>query len=99
MTRRETTRLILSALVGLLAPAAVWAHKDPNDPDHHDGPPKKQQAAQPAAAADDGRMYRWQDDRGRVHYSQGLQSVPEEFRATAVPLGQAMSPATQPRKP
>lgn len=98
MTRRETTRLILSALVGLLAPTAVWAHKDPNDPDHHDGP-RKQQAAQPAVAADDGRMYRWQDDRGRVHYSQGLESVPEQFRATAIPLGQATSPAGGSRKP
>jgi hypothetical protein len=44
-------------------------------------------------------MYRWKDDRGMVHYSQGLQSVPEPFRATAVPLGQATSPAAEPRKP
>jgi hypothetical protein len=32
-----------------------------------------------------------------VHYSQGLQSVPERFRDTAVQLGETAS-ASQPRK-
>lgn len=96
MTRRETTRLILSAIVGLLAPTSVWAHGADDGPDHHG---LKKQAAQPAPAPGDSRMYRWRDDGGRVHYSQGLDSVPERFRASAEPLGQASSSPTHPRKP
>lgn len=32
------------------------------------------------------QMVRWTDDQGRVHYSEGLDSVPERSRATARPL-------------
>ena len=32
------------------------------------------------------QMYRWVDDRGTVHYTEGLDSVPERYRAQARPL-------------
>ncbi len=32
------------------------------------------------------QMLQWTDSEGRVHYSQGLDSVPERYRATAKPL-------------
>ena len=34
----------------------------------------------PAASA---QMYRWTDDRGQVHYGQGLDSVPQQYRDSA----------------
>jgi hypothetical protein len=40
-------------------------------------------AAAPAAA----EFYRWTDERGNVHYVEGLDRVPPQHRATAVPLG------------
>lgn len=52
--------------------------------------------AAPAAA----QIYRWTDDRGQPHYSEGLDSVPERHRATAVPLGfrsRAAPPSTPSR--
>lgn len=84
--------LALAVLLTVLPAASpVFAHSE--GPKHgHDS----QAAAQKPS---DAGMYRWKDDRGMVHYSQGLQSVPEQFRATAVPLGQATSPAAEPRKP
>ena len=36
----------------------------------------------PASPAS-GQVYRWVDDRGTVHYAEGLDSVPEEYRAGA----------------
>jgi len=92
VTRRKVLAMsiVLGALV--LAPAAAWAHSE--------GPPHAEAGqSQSANKPSDAGMYRWKDDRGMVHYSQGLQSVPEPFRATAVPLGQATSPAAEPRKP
>jgi len=32
------------------------------------------------------QMYRWTDERGQTHYSQGLDSVPERYRSGATPL-------------
>jgi predicted aspartyl protease len=32
------------------------------------------------------QMYRWVDERGTVHYTEGLDSVPERYRAQARPL-------------
>ena len=32
-------------------------------------------------------IVRWTDDGGTTHYSEGLDTVPERYRATAVPLG------------
>lgn len=46
-------------------------------------------AAAPAAA----RYYRWIDVAGAAHYSEGLDSVPERYRPTAVPLGLRSRPA------
>ena len=46
-------------------------------------------AATPAAA----QVFKWTDDRGNSHYTEGLDSVPERFRASAVPLGLRNKPA------
>jgi hypothetical protein len=44
-------------------------------------------AATPAAAQDpDTRVYQWVDDQATVHYSTGLDSVPERHRPAARPL-------------
>ncbi len=40
------------------------------------------------------QMVQWTDDRGQVHYSQGLDSVPERFRAAARPLPYQPGPAS-----
>jgi hypothetical protein len=45
--------------------------------------------ARPAAA----QIYRWTDERGEVRFSQGIQSVPPQFRGGAVAVGAASSPA------
>jgi predicted aspartyl protease len=39
------------------------------------------------------QIYRWVDDRGGRHYSQGIDTVPEKFRKTAVPLDLRNTPA------
>jgi hypothetical protein len=78
-------------LTVLLTPPSVLAHSE--------GPAHSEDSKAAAQKPSDAGMYRWKDARGMVHYSQGLQSVPEEFRATAAPLGQATSPAAEPRKP
>ena len=49
-------------------------------------------SALPASA----QMYRWSDDRGNPHYSEGLDSIPERFRATATRLLYQNAPATVP---
>lgn len=40
------------------------------------------------------QMYRWTDDRGAVHFSQGLESIPERFRDRARLLGYPEQPPT-----
>ena len=51
----------------------------------------------PAASA---QMYRWTDDRGQVHYGQGLESVPERYRQRATLLGYPEAPpAPSPEPP
>lgn len=46
------------------------------------------------------QMVQWTDEQGRVHYSEGLDSVPAEFRATARPLPTPTSPpSTEGAKP
>lgn len=45
-------------------------------------------APNPSAA----QIYRWIDERGNAHYAEGLDSVPERYRARAVPLGLRKSP-------
>ena len=49
-------------------------------------------SARPAAA----QTYRWTDDRGNSHYAQGLDSIPERFRATATKLLYENAPAAAP---
>jgi hypothetical protein len=33
------------------------------------------------------QIYRWTDDQGKTYYSDGIQSIPSRYRATAVPIG------------
>jgi predicted aspartyl protease len=51
--------------------------------------------AAPAAA----QTYRWVDETGAVHYSEGLDSVPERFRAGARRLLLPAAPARAPTAP
>jgi Aspartyl protease/Domain of unknown function (DUF4124) len=46
--------------------------------------------AGPAAA----EIYRWTDDAGQNHYADGLDAVPERYRARATPVGLRNSPAS-----
>ena len=46
--------------------------------------------ALPGASA---QIYRWTDDRGEVRYSQGIHSVPPQFRGNAVMMSQPSPPA------
>lgn len=39
------------------------------------------------------QIYRWVDDQGVPHYSEGIDSVPTKFRTTAVPLELKNAPA------
>jgi len=47
-------------------------------------------------ATSDAEIYRWVDERGVPHYTDGIDSVPERYRATAVPLGLRNAPAPGP---
>jgi hypothetical protein len=38
-------------------------------------------------------IYRWVDDQGNAHYTEGLDRIPERFRSRAVPLGLRNDPA------
>ncbi len=42
------------------------------------------------------QMYRWADDQGAAHYSQGLDSVPERYRSRAQLLVYPETPAAAP---
>lgn len=51
----------------------------------------------PAAGA---QTYRWTDERGQAHYGQGLDSVPERYRAAARRLSlPALPPESSPASP
>lgn len=39
------------------------------------------------SSAQDAIVYRWVDDEGGVHFTQGRESIPAPYRAGAVPLG------------
>lgn len=97
MNAKLTRRKVLAISIGLgallLTPPSVLAHSE--GPSHH----AEAGQSQSANKSSDSGMYRWKDDRGMVHYSQGLQSVPEKFRETAAPLGETAPSASQPRKP
>ncbi len=42
------------------------------------------------------QFYRWTDDRGHSHYTEGVDNIPERYRGTAVPLGYRNAPAPTP---
>lgn len=43
------------------------------------------------------QMYRWVDERGTVHYTEGLDSVPERYRSQARPLHFPKTPPPPPK--
>ena len=45
------------------------------------------------APAAEAQIYRWTNDRGELHITEGLESVPARFRAGAVLLGHPAAPA------
>jgi predicted aspartyl protease len=45
------------------------------------------------ATASWAEIYRWIDERGAANYSEGLDSVPQKYRASAVPVGLKNAPA------
>ena len=45
------------------------------------------------------QAYRWVDEQGRVHYSEGLDSVPAKYRATAKPIDFPKAPPPPPPAP
>jgi predicted aspartyl protease len=47
----------------------------------------------PVASA---QIYRWVDDSGTPHYSEGIDSVPPRYRKSATPLGLRNAPASSP---
>lgn len=49
----------------------------------------------PAAA----EIFRYTDERGINHYVEGLESVPQQYRARAVPLGMSNNTLTEPAPP
>jgi len=51
------------------------------------------------SSAQDAMVYRWVDDEGGVHFTQGRESIPAAYRAGAVPLGSVggvQSPGAEP---
>lgn len=47
----------------------------------------------------DAQIYRWVDDNGVPHFADGIDSVPDRYRARAVPLGLKNAPAPGPSAP
>ena len=45
------------------------------------------------------QIYRWVDDNGVPHFADGIGSVPDRYRARAVPLGLKNAPAPGPSEP
>ncbi|HET8578337.1 MAG TPA: aspartyl protease family protein [Methylomirabilota bacterium] len=50
--------------------------------------------AEPRSAS--AQMYRWTDDSGETHFTEGLESVPPRFRPRAVLMGDTAQPASAP---
>jgi hypothetical protein len=55
--------------------------------------------AGPAGADSSTVLYRWIDDSGSVHFTQGLENVPNGFRGRATPLGAVTAPPPPPPPP
>jgi predicted aspartyl protease len=49
-------------------------------------------------APSEAQIYRWVDERGVPHFSEGIDSIPEQYRQSAVPLGLRNTP-TAPSAP
>jgi len=47
----------------------------------------------------DAQIYRWVDENGVPHFADGIDSVPDRYRARAVPLGLKNAPAPGPSAP
>lgn len=45
------------------------------------------------------QLYRWTNERGEVHFTEGIESIPEGFRAGAALLGHPQSPGPAPALP
>ena len=45
------------------------------------------------ATASWAEIYRWIDERGVANYAEGLESVPQQYRSSAVPVGLSNAPA------
>ena len=45
------------------------------------------------------QVYRWVDPQGTVRYSEGIDSVPSQFRSGAKPVALPKSPPPEPEKP
>ena len=43
-------------------------------------------------APSEAQIYRWVDERGVPHFSEGIDSIPEQYRQSAVPLGLRNAP-------
>jgi hypothetical protein len=52
----------------------------------------------PSAAAQSA-IYRWLDDAGTIHYSQGIESIPPQHRSSAVVIGHDRPAPPEPPKP
>ena len=50
-------------------------------------------------APSDAQIYRWVDERGVPHFTEGIDSVPQQYRATAVPLPLRSVPPPAPAPP
>jgi len=53
----------------------------------------------PAPSGAGAEVYRWVDQQGVAHYSEGLNSVPSQFRSGAKPVALPKSPPPAPEKP
>ena len=45
------------------------------------------------------QAYRWVDEQGKVHYAEGLDSVPLQYRAAARPIEFPKAPTPPPPEP
>lgn len=50
-------------------------------------------------APSEAQIYRWVDEQGVPHFSEGIDSVPERHRSTAVPLSLRSAPPAPPSAP
>jgi hypothetical protein len=44
------------------------------------------------------QIYRWTDDQGRIHYTDGVLGIPERYRSSAAPIGLSNAPPAPPTR-